>query len=112
VEEAFQQLLQSGIVGYYQSATITSVLLHQKQHGGNPLFHNVYTLAALHEAKPIRENRVRKISDAPLLLKGAGSAVIVSQTVSLDTLSKLYCEYIKAGDLAAARLSSANDRPA
>lgn len=84
--QLFHDYIKPGKVGYYQGASITTVLLHDKK---ERTYHNVYTLVTFQETKPKNKNKMRRHSKKPLSINGY-SAMILTQEVSINTAIDLY----------------------
>lgn len=94
MNKLFKEYLEQGKLGFYQGASITSIILHNKQ---KKMFHNVYTLVTFQERHPKKENQIRYGSKKPLSL-GKYSGMITTQEVSLETAINLYETLIEKGD--------------
>lgn len=86
---SIQECVQEGMLGFYRSASITSVILYDQSNPNTP-FTNIYTLVTFQELEVNGLMKVQHISNRPFDLKRKRKVLITSQTVSIDDAVLLY----------------------
>lgn len=89
-----QRFLAQGMIGFFKSATINCVILHDKITG---VFENIFTLVTLNETAPYKKNVIRRGSPKPLSLKNKRSVMLTFQDVDLATVVQLYSSVANSG---------------
>ena len=89
-----QQFLQPGVIGFYQSATITCIALHDKS---TRQYHNIFTLVTLNETPCHKQNVIRHGSSKTFSLNKRTSVMLTFQDVDVPTVIQLYSSVANSG---------------
>ncbi len=90
----FERFVQPGMLGFYRSASVVSIILHEKEH---KVFHNLYTLVTMQEFPGRKIDVLRHGTSKTLHLDKKRSVMILFQDVTIDTAKSLYRSVSETG---------------